>query len=478
MSLKKQAISGVKWNFAQQFSVQIINFGVQVILARLLMPEMFGLIAMVIVFISIGQTLMDGGMTSSLIRTENPTQVDYSTVFMTNMGVSIAIYAFTYLLAPYIASFYSQEVLTNIVRLFALSFVINAFVAVHIAKLTKEMDFKQQMKLQVPSTLISGLIGIVMAYMGYGVWSLVWMNLARSLLFALQAWIFIDWKPSLLFNKKRFIYHFKFGYKLTFASLIDTIYNDSYRIIIGKFFNPAAVGYFNHAENMRLFPVNQISSVMSKVTYPYFSGIKSDTHLRSAYSQSMKLVLLVVIPIMITLIIVAKEGFLFMFGEKWLPAVPYFQILSVASIIRPISSYNLNILKVKGRSNTFLKVEIYKKILGVLSLVIGLQFGLMGLVISLTAVSFIWVFINMYFCGKLINFSLLQQLKTILPLMLIGLTSGLLSYYIYNTLTDLISNNLAIIILITITNSTLYLGLLYLVDKELLTSVRKLLKNE
>lgn len=478
MSLKRQAITGVKWSFVQQFSVQIINFAVQVILARLLMPEMFGLIAMIIVFISIGQSLMDSGMTSSLIRTENPTQIDYSTVFMTNMIMSIAIYAFTYLLAPYIASFYDQEILTNIVRIFALSFIINAFVAVHIAKLTKEMSFKKQMTLQVPSTLISGLIGIVMAYMGYGVWSLVWMNLARSLLFAIQAWFFIDWKPSFLFNIERFLYHFKFGYKLTLANLIDTIYNDSYRIVIGKFFNPAAVGFFNHAENMRLFPVNQISSVMSKVTYPYFSGIKSDTHLRSAYSQSMKLVLLVVIPIMITLIIVAKEGFLFMFGEKWLPAVPYFQILSVASIIRPISSYNLNILKVKGQSNIFLKVEIYKKILGVLSLVIGLQFGLMGLVISLTAVSFIWVFINMYFCGKLINFSLLKQLRTILPLMLIGLTSGLLSYHIYNTLTDLISNNLAIIILITITNSTLYLGLLYLVDKELLTSVRKLLKNE
>lgn len=477
MNLKKQAISGVKWNFIQQFSVQVINFAVQVILARLLMPEMFGLIAMIMVFISIGQSLMDSGMTSSLIRTKNPTQLDYSTVFISNMGMSIAIYAFTYLLAPYIASFYNQEVLTNIVRLLALSFFINAFVAVHIAKLTKEMNFKQEMKLQVPSTLISGLIGITMAYKGYGVWSLVWMNLIRSLLFALQAWFFIDWKPSLVFKKERFKYHFKFGYKLTLAGLIDTIYNDSYRIIIGKFFNPAAVGYFNHAENMRLFPVNQISSVMGKVTYPYFSGIKSDAHLKSAYSQSMKLVLLVVIPIMITLIIVAEEGFEFMFGEKWLPSVPYFQILAIASIIRPISSYNLNILKVKGKSNTFLKVEIYKKILGVLSLVIGFQFGLMGLVISLTAVSFMWVFINMHFCGKLIHFSLFEQLRTILPLMLTGLTSGLLSYYFYKILIALTPNNLVIIIVITIVNSILYLGLLYLVDKDLLVSTRKLLKN-
>lgn len=477
MSLKRQAILGVKWSFIQQFSVQIINFAVQVILARLLMPEMFGLIAMITVFISIGQSLMDSGMTSSLIRTENPTQTDYSTVFTTNMVMSIAIYATTFILAPYIANFYEQEVLTDIVRLFAVSFIINAFVAVHIAKLTKEMNFKQQMKLQIPSTLISGLVGVTMAYIGYGVWSLVWMNLTRSLLLALQLWIFLKWKPSIIFNKKRFLYHFKFGYKLTLSGLIDTIYNDSYRIIIGKFFNPAAVGYFNHAETMRLFPVNQISSVMSKVTYPYFSGIKNDTHLKSAYNQSMKLVLLVVVPMMITLIIIAKELFIFMFGEKWLPSVPYFQILAIASIIRPISSYNLNILKVKGQSNTFLKVEIYKKILGILSLVIGLQFGLLGLVISLTLVSFIWVFINMYFCGKLINFSLAEQLRTISPIMVIGSVSGILSYYIYSILIELTSNNFVIIILVSITNLILYLILIYLVDKKLLISVRKLLKN-
>lgn len=477
MSLKRQAISGVKWSFAQQFSVQIINFAVQVILARLLMPEMFGLIAMIIVFISIGQILLDSGMTSSLIRTDSPTQIDYSTVFITNLMMSIAIYAFTFILAPHIASFYNQEVLTNIVRVFSLSFIINAFIAVHLAKLTKEMNFKKQMTLQVPSTILSGIIGIAMAYTGHGVWSLVWMNLARSLFFALQAWIFIDWKPSLLFNRERFVYHFKFGYKLTLAGLIDTIYNDSYRIIIGKFFNPAAVGFFNHAENMRLFPVNQISAVMSKVTYPYFSRIKSDTHLRSAYSQSMKLVLLVVTPVMVTLIIIAKEGFLFMFGEHWLPAVPYFQILAVASIIRPISSYNLNILQVKGQSNIFLKVEIYKKILGVVSLVIGLQFGLMGLVISLTSVSFLWVCINMHFCGKLIHFSFYEQLRTIFPLIIIGLISGLLSYYVYTIITYRTSNNLVIIFLIAVTNLTLYLGLLYLVDREFIISIRKFLKN-
>lgn len=472
MSLKRQAISGVKWNFVQQFSVQIINFAVQVVLARLLMPEMFGLIAMIIVFISIGQRLMDGGMTSSLIRTESPTQIDYSTVFMTNMIMSIAIYAFTYLLAPYIANFYSHGVLTNIVRVFALSFIINAFVAVHIAKLTKEMNFKKQMTLQVPSTLLSGLIGVVMAYMGYGVWSLVWMNLAQSFFFALQVWFFIDWKPSFLFNIERFIHHFKFGYKLTLAGLIDSIYNDSYRIVIGKFFSPAAVGFFNHAESMRLFPVNQISSVLGKVTYPLFSKISNDKELKRAYAMTMKLVLLTTTPLMLSLILIAEEGFRFVFGEKWLQSVPYFQILALASIIRPLSTYNLNILKVKGRSDLFLKLEILKKVMGILFLIIGLKFGVKGLVISLTAYSFISCFINMYYSGKLISYSLIQQLIDIKHLYIVGVIVFMLMLIIKSYIDYYIQFDLLRVILYSLSLISLYLITILSYDKKLFLAIK------
>lgn len=478
MSLKKQAISGVKWNFVQQFSVQIINFGVQVILARLLMPEMFGLIAMIIVFISIGQSLMDSGMTSSLIRTNNPSQLDYSTVFMTNMFMSVLIYISTYLLAPYIATFYNQNILIDIIRLFALTFIINALVAVHIAKLTKEMNFQLQMKLQIPSVIISGIVGVTLAYIGYGVWSLVWMNLTRSFLFALQAWFFINWKPSLLFDKERFKYHFNFGYKLTLAGLIDTIYNDAYRIVIGKFFNPAAVGYFNHAENMRLFPVNQISSVMGKVTYPFFSNINNDDRLKRAYQLSVKLVTLVVTPLMLILIIVAEEGFLLMFGEKWLPSVPYFQILAIASIVRPLSTYNLNILKVKNRSDLFLRISIIKKIIGVIALVIGLQFGVMGLVISLTIVSLIWAVMNMIYCGRFIKYSMTEQLKDIVPITLIAIIAMLCSYLLKNYLSTFIDSRLFLISIVTTFYMLVYIPLVYLIDKKLLSIVRELVINK
>jgi len=224
MSLKKQAISGVMWTFAQQSSVQIINFGVQIILARQLMPEDFGLIAMLTVFIGIGQMLMDGGMTSSLIRSKRPDQLDYSTVFVTNLVVSVGVYLIVFFIAPLIAVFYNQESLTNILRVYALTFVINSFVAVHVTKLTKEMNFKTQMKLQVPSTILGAVVGVSMAYLGYGVWSLVWLNLTQVIAVTIQNWIFIKWRPSLVFNKRRFKYHFNFGYKMTLSGLLILFY--------------------------------------------------------------------------------------------------------------------------------------------------------------------------------------------------------------------------------------------------------------
>lgn len=478
MSLKKKAISGVKWNFLQQFSVQIINFIVQIVLARLLMPETFGLVGMVIIFISIGSTLMDSGMTSSLIRTKNPDQTDYSTVFITNLIASFSIYALIFILAPKIAIFYNQEILTDIIRLLALSLVIRAFAGVHVAKLTKEMNFKLQMRLQIPSVLIAGLIGLTMAYTDYGVWSLVWLNLIQALIFTIQNWLFIPWRPSFIFDKERLKYHLKFGYKLTIASLIDTIYNDAYRIVIGRFFSPVQVGYFTQAENMRLFPVDQISSVISKVTYPLFSNIHTDEKLKEAYRITMKLVLFAVIPTMCILIISAEEGFLLLFGEHWLPAVPYFQILAIASIIRPISSYNLNILKVKGRSGLLLKVEIIKKTIGILAIFIGLQFGIFGLITSLTIVSFFWTLTNMYYCGKLINYKTLSQLKDIANLFIIGGITFLGVSFFKHLINDNLNYLFLRILAVSVIYLTFYISLIFIFERKLLGIIGNALKNE
>ncbi|MDM1344682.1 lipopolysaccharide biosynthesis protein [Acinetobacter pseudolwoffii] len=482
MSLKKQAIAGIKWTFVQQFSVQIINFAVQIILARLLMPEMFGLVAMVVVFMSIGQALMDGGMTSSIIRTKNPDQLDYSTVFITNIIMSLGVYGVIFIAAPYIALFYNQEILTNIIRVLSLTFVIRALVAVHMAKLTKEMNFKLQMKLQIPSTVMAGIVGISMAYQGYGVWSLVWLNLIQAISFTVQTLVFMKWRPSLIFNFERFKCHFNFGYKLTLASLIDVIFNDSYRIVIGKFYSPAAVGFFHQAETLRLFPVQQISTVVGKVTYPLFAKMNDDDNdnddaLKFAYKITMKLVLVLIVPLMLGLILMAEEGFRFLFGEKWLSAVPYFQILALASIVRPLSVYNLNILKVKGRSDIFLRIEILKKIIGVALLIVGLNFQVIGLVISLTVFSYISFIINMYFSGSLISYSIKEQLKDTLFLYILGGLVFLLLYFIKYNLNYISHFDFISICLYIFSFFFLYYLILSFVDKELLGIIKNIRKE-
>lgn len=470
MSLKKQAIAGVKWTFVQQFCVQIINFAVQIILARLLMPEMFGLIAMVVVFISIGQVLMDGGMTSSLIRTKNPDQLDYSTVFITNIIMSLSVYSVVFITAPYIALFYEQEILTNIIRILSLTFVIRALVAVHMAKLTKEMNFKLQMKLQIPSTILAGIVGISMAYQGYGVWSLVWLSLIQAISFTVQTLMFMNWRPSLIFNFERFKYHFSFGYKLTLASLIDVIFNDAYRIVIGKFYSPAALGFFHQAETLRLFPVQQISTVVEKVTYPLFSKINHDEALKSAYRITMKLVLVIVIPSMLVLILIAEEGFRLLLGERWLAAVPYFQILALASIVRPVSSYNLNILKVKGRSEIVLRIEILKKFFGIILIGIGFNFQVIGLVISLTVFSFLSFIINMYFSGKLISYSIGEQVKDTINLYLLGGLVFSLLYFIKANL-NISSYDVINAFTYAFIFYTMYYCILSIIDKNLLGTI-------
>lgn len=432
MGLKQKTLAGIFWTFSQQFSVQIIGFGVRIILARLLLPADFGLIAMLSVFIAVGATLIDSGMTTSLIRCKTLTQKDYSTVFFSNIVISIFIYGITFLCAPLVAKFYEIPILSDILRVYSVTFILSSFIAVHMTKLTKELDFKTQMKLQIPSTIIGGAIGIVMALNDYGVWSLVGMYLSQSVIFLFQCWTFLKWKPSFMFDWDNFKFHFNFGYKMTISSLIDTLYNNLYNIFIGKFFSATLVGYYNQADNLRLFPVSQISSVLSKVTFPVFSTIKDDRTLKKAYRTTMNLILFLIIPVMSYLILVAEPLFLYLLGDKWMPAVPYFKILCLASIVRPIGTYNLNILKVKGRSDLLLKVEIIKKVIGLIAFFIVLPYGILALVWLLTITSFLFAFLNGFFCGNLINYNLREQLLDFHYPLFLGILAFLAAYFMFN----------------------------------------------
>jgi teichuronic acid exporter len=426
MSLKQKALSGMFWTMIQQFSTQGISFVVSIVLARLLLPEQFGLIAMLGIFMGFGSILMESGLGQSLIRTTNPDNEDYSTVFYFNLAGSFIVYAIVYFCAPYIAEFYHQPQLVKITRWYCLIFITNALSSIHYTRLTKQMLFKKELTITIPSLILSSIVGISMAYSGYGVWSLVATGLIQSLAVALQMWIRSDWRPLLSFNKEKFKYHFHYGYKLTLSGMLDTLFTNAYVIIIGKYFAPAQVGFYNRADTLKQLPVSNISNVLNKVTFPLFAEVKNDdVRLKEIYRKIMQMVLFFIAPILILMAVLAEPLFRFIFTEKWLPAVPYFQILCANGILYPIHSYNLQILNVKGRSDLFLKLEIIKKIIIVLVLIASFTYGIFGLLYGSVITSILCFFINTHYSGKFINYSSWQQTKDLLPIIVLSAFMGL-----------------------------------------------------
>ncbi len=478
MSLRNQARSGMVWTFAQQFGNQLVGFGVSLVLARILLPEEFGLIGMIAIFISVGQTLVQSGLTQSLIRTTDISHADYSTVFFYNLFASIFIYALIYLGAPFIADFYEQPILTNLTRLYCLVFIINGFSAVQQARFTRHMNFKVQTIISLPATFIGGFVGILLAKLGYGVWSLVWSQLAVAGISSLSFWIFSSWRPGLIFSRKLFKQHFGFGFKLAASGLLDTIFNNAYLIIIGKFFAPAQVGFFTRAETMKQLPIKNLSSALNKVTYPLFSKIQDDdVRLKDMYSRLMKIVLFIIAPTMVLLGVIAEPLFRFLFTAKWLPAVPYFQILCIVGILYPINAYNLNVLKVKGRSDLFLKLEIIKKIIITLVIIATIPFGIYALLWGQVIIAFFGFFINAHYTGKFISYTAFDQVKDLIPIILFAGVAGMSAYLMDNFL---LQNFMDIIRIITggLGFGIIYLPLTYIFEKNVFEQLRNLVFNK
>ena len=479
MSLKKQALSGVKWTFIQQVGVQGIGFVISIILARLLTPKEFGLIGMLTVFIGIGNTLLNAGLGSSLIRTkeEELDETDYSTVFYFNLVISLIIYLIIYVTAPYIALFYKQPALISLVRWLSLVLIINAFAIIHQTRLTKIMDFKTQAIIAIPSLIISGLIGITMAYFGFGVWSLIAFNLGRSLFNALFLWGLSKWRPLWYFHKEKFKKHFNFGYKLTLSGLLNTIFENAYNIVIGKYFLPAQLGYFQKSKELTMYPSMTISAIMGKVTYPLFSKIQdNDTRLKNVYKKILQMNIFVLSPLLITAGVLASPLFNFLFTEKWLPAVPYFQIFIITGVLYPLHSFNLNILNVKGRSDLFLKLEIAKKVLITISIIIAINYGIFGLLWSRAVVSILIFFINTHYSGRFINYTAWEQLKDILLILLIAIMAGGVINFFDTFLSQHTQSNFLRLISGSFLSIILYLCLSSLFKLEPLTEILNIVK--
>lgn len=475
--LRKKTLTGLAWTVVDTFVLRGMSFLSTIVLARWLGPEEFGLIGMIAVFIAIGTTIMDSGMSASLIRMQNPTEKDYSTVFLLNLFLSVAFYGIIFIIAPFIANFYNQTILTSLIRVYSLSFIIGSFSAVQLAILNNGMEFKRIMKQNMPGTVIGVSLGITLGYFGFGVWSIVIMYLTIQTIQSLILWLRSDWRPSFSFSSERAKFHFSFGYKLMLSGLLNTVFQNIYNIIIGRFYSVRELGYFERAKAFNDYPVTILTSVMTKVTYPLLSNIQTEKErVSQVYRKIMRLAFFITCPLMFGAAAIAQPLFYLALGEEWMAGVPYFQVLCLSSIFYPIHAFNLNVFKVYGRSDLFLKLEVYKKILIVFGLLVGFRFGIMGLVWSSVICNYLALFINTYYSSDMINYRGGQQFRDMVPTMAIAGIMFLVVTFFVNTCTSL--NNAILIIVGSLISITSYIGINYLIKSEPLIYGMTILKNK
>ena len=415
-TLKEKAINGAIWNAIGNFSQQGIQFVISIILARLLLPEQFGLIGMLAIFFAIARAFLDSGFGQALIQKKNPSPEDYSTVFIFNISISLVLYCVLYVTAPFIADFYKQSELTNLARFVGINILINSFSLVQNAIIIKRIDFKTQTKISLVSVSLSGGLGIALAYNGFGVWSLAIQQVSMTLSRAFLLWFFSKWHPTLVFNFESFKNLFSYGSKLLLSGLLNVIFDNIYTITIGKAFSALDLGFYSRAVRLQDLPTKNINGIFQNVTFPTFVKIQDDNRrLKIGYQKTLKSMVFVNFPIMLGMLVMARPLVITLLTEKWLPAVPYLQLLTLVGITYPINSLNLNILKVKGRSDLFLKLEIIKKVFIALAIVISINFGMLAIVVGQVITAYICLFINSYYMNKFLDYHLKEQILDILP---------------------------------------------------------------
>lgn len=432
-SLKHKTVKGTIWSSVERFSVQGIAFVVMIIMARILTPEDYGLVGMVTIFIAVSQSLVDSGFSQALIRKQDRTETDNSTVFFFNIAVGLFLYLILFLCAPLIARFYDQPLLTPLTRLISLSVLINSFVVVQRALLTVKIDFKTQAKASLSAAIIAGAVGITMAYTGFGVWAIVWYQLVNLAVNVGLLWVFSRWRPRLLYSWASFRELFSFGSRLALSGIIDTLYNNIYLIVIGKVFKASDLGYYTRSSQFAQFPSSNLSAIMQRVTFPVLCTIQDDDdRLRSVYRRFLRLSAFVVFPLMCGLAGVSYPFIRLILGEKWLFSAELLQIICLSMMWYPVHAINLNLLQVKGRSDLFLRLEIVKKCLGVAVLCATVPLGLVAMCWGSLLSSILCLVINTHYTGKLIQVGILMQMRDLLPTLLYSLSMGGLVLLVVN----------------------------------------------
>ena len=430
-SVKDQTINSVKWTAIEKYSVQGIQFLLGLIMARLLVPSDYGIVGMLAIFIGVSQTFVDSGFGQALIRKQDRTEADCSTVFYFSIVMSFLCYLILFITAPFIAKFYEMSILESILRVQSLSIVISSLVSVNTAKLTINLNFKALAKINMVSSLISGIIGVVAAYNSFGVWALVIQDLLRNIMVVIMTYFICRWTPLLSFSTKSFKEFFSFGSRMLAANLLGTIYFNLNSLVIGKFYTAKDLGYYSRGTQIASYPVSNINGVISKVVFPILSKIQDDTEkLINVYRKYICISSMLIFFCCSLLVALAEPLVIFILTDKWHDAIIYLQIFSFSMMFDHLCTINLNLLLVKGRSDLILRLEIIKRIISLSILFASIPFGVLAICISKVIYTQIAVVINTYYTGKLFGLGYVKQVKDFSGFFFISLISCIPAYLI------------------------------------------------
>lgn len=482
MSLKSSVISSLLWKFLERIGTQGVQFVVAIVLARLLSPADFGLIALVTVFVTIANVFVQSGLNTALIQKKNADNLDFSTVFYSCLALAVVLYLGLFFGAPLIAKFYNNQVeLIPVIRVLGVILPLGALNSIQEAYVARNMMFKKLFYRSIGAIIPAGIIGVVCAYLGFGIWSLVAQQLSNALLICVIMWFTVKWRPSLSFSFERWKGLFSFGWKLLCSALLDTFYRNIRDLVIGKLFTPADLGFYNRGDQFPKIIIANINSSIQSVLLPSLSTVQDDrARLKSLARRSIKTSSFLILPLMTGLAAVAKPLTLVVLGEKWLPAVPFIQICCFSYAFWPIHTTNLSAINAVGRSDVFLKLEIIKKCYGlaVLALAIWLFRSPIGIAMSAAITAPLGSFVNAYPNKKLLNYGFIEQMKDFVPSLLLSLVMGVIVYFGGDIMTDSLGvSPILLLIVSVVVGLLLYLGLAKILRFECLDYLIKTLKE-
>lgn len=428
-SLKQKTVKGVGWSFADNIANQGITFLVGLVLARLITPEEYGLIGIILIFVAVFDSIVNCGFSNALIRKNDANDTDYNTVFIVNMVLSVVLFIAFFFSAQFIADFFGQPLLKPLTQVMGSIVIIHALAIIQRTVLIKRIDFKTQTKASVISSVTSGVIGITMAFYGYGVWSLVGQQLSRALLNTVCLWIYSHWWPKLQFSWNSFRELFGFGWKLLVSSLIDTVWKEIYQVVIGKCYAPATLGQYTRAHQFGSIFSSNLNTVIQRVSYPVLSSLQNNKErMKEGYRRVIKVTMLVTFVLMLGLAAVAKPMIQVLVGDQWLVAAEFLPIICLQMMLYPLHALNLNMLQVQGRSDLFLKLEIIKKCVAVIPVSLGIFVGIYWMIWGSVFTGMFAYYLNSYYSGKFLNYSILTQIRDILPSFGIAVVMATVTY--------------------------------------------------